>query len=125
MHPAVRTQGRTPTAAQQMGSLGPAMSGSWRDGPDGSHVPHSTQLVQRRVWEPRAWHMSISQAMVVGPSPCLDPSLEQSPRQDMDVSWRSVMMKQGEVLLFENLTSEVQHSRPRPQKYLLGTFVLM
>lgn len=47
------------------------------------------------------------------------------PMQDMGVSWRSVMMKQGEILLFENLTSEVQHSRPRPQKYLLGTFVLM
>lgn len=60
-----------------------------------------------------------------GSEPMLRPFAGAVPMQDMGVSWRSVMMKQGEVLLFENLTSEVQHSRPRPQKYLLGTFVLM
>lgn len=37
----------------------------------------------------------------------------------------ALMAKQGKVILYQNLTNEVQHSRHRPQKNVLGAFVLI
>lgn len=83
----------------------------WRDGPDPRCVLQRTQIIQN------AGEAALgSSGSACGPEPTVTPFAEQSPRQGLSLPQHSVTMRQEKIIFYQNLTNEVWHSRPRPQK---------